>query len=93
MFITSFGEQNITYKCCSNFLIHLFPPIAPTSSTLYAWFRTLHGILAWLLFAVVIGHLSAALLHAWIYRDGVFSSMALGSSAGSNRDNEKKNAD
>ena len=26
MFITSFGEQNITYKCCSNFLIHLFPP-------------------------------------------------------------------
>ncbi|WP_182925272.1 helix-turn-helix transcriptional regulator [Acinetobacter baumannii] len=25
MFITSFGEQNITYKCCSNFLIHLFP--------------------------------------------------------------------
>ncbi|QDJ90838.1 hypothetical protein AhaeAN54_001375 [Acinetobacter haemolyticus] len=25
MFITSFGEQNITYKCCSNFLIHLLP--------------------------------------------------------------------
>ncbi|RZG74065.1 outer membrane porin, OprD family, partial [Acinetobacter sp. WCHAc060033] len=23
MFITSFGEQNITYRCCSNFLIHL----------------------------------------------------------------------
>ncbi|TNL43782.1 RHS repeat protein [Acinetobacter bereziniae] len=23
MFITSFGEQNITYSCCSNFLIHL----------------------------------------------------------------------
>jgi cytochrome b561 len=32
-------------------------------------------------FAVVIGHLSAALLHAWIYRDGVFSSMALGPSS------------
>ena len=26
MFITSFEEQNITYKCCSNFLIHLFSP-------------------------------------------------------------------
>ena len=26
MFITSFGEQNITYKCCSNFLIHLLEP-------------------------------------------------------------------
>ncbi|WP_171422364.1 DUF2505 family protein [Acinetobacter wuhouensis] len=24
MFITSFGEQNITYRCCSNFLIHLY---------------------------------------------------------------------
>ena len=24
MFITSFGEQNITYKCCSNFPIHLY---------------------------------------------------------------------
>ena len=27
MFITSFGEQNITYKCCSNFLIHLLSRI------------------------------------------------------------------
>ncbi|TVT77143.1 hypothetical protein FPV60_19370 [Acinetobacter colistiniresistens] len=27
MFITSFGEQNITYKCCSNFLIHLYFPL------------------------------------------------------------------
>ncbi|MDS7958854.1 MULTISPECIES: cytochrome b [Acinetobacter] len=71
------------------------PPIAPTNSTLYAWFRTLHGILAWLLFAVVIGHLSAALLHAWIYRDGVFSSMALGSSEPSSKGSsaEKENVD
>lgn len=28
MFITSFGEQNITYKCCSNFLIHLLQQIS-----------------------------------------------------------------
>ena len=26
MFITSFEEQNITYRSCSNFLIHLYPP-------------------------------------------------------------------
>ncbi len=32
MFITSFGEQNITYKCCSNFLIHLCPSTAPALS-------------------------------------------------------------
>ena len=24
MFITSFGEQNITYKCCSNLRSHLY---------------------------------------------------------------------
>ncbi|MER8256045.1 adenylate/guanylate cyclase domain-containing protein, partial [Acinetobacter nosocomialis] len=30
MFITSFGEQNITYKCCSNFLIHLFTELSET---------------------------------------------------------------
>ncbi len=30
MFITSFGEQNITYKCCSNFLIHLLLSINGT---------------------------------------------------------------
>ena len=51
------------------------PPIAPVDPTLYALLRDAHGILAWLLFAVVIGHLSGALLHGWVYRDGVFSSM------------------
>ena len=37
MFITSFGEQNITYKCCSNFLIHLYGlPSANVKVTLEA---------------------------------------------------------
>lgn len=51
------------------------PPIAPVSSVLYAWFRAAHGLFAWLLFLLVLGHLCAALIHAWIYRDGVFSSI------------------
>ena len=46
------------------------PAIAPENPVLYAWFRTVHGVLAWLLFAVVVVHLSAALMHAWVYRDG-----------------------
>lgn len=54
------------------------PSIAPSNTILYAWLHTAHVFLAWLLFAVVLGHLSAALLHALVYRDGVFSSMALG---------------
>ena len=34
MFITSFGEQNITYKCCSNFLIHLCFKVVATRGSL-----------------------------------------------------------
>ncbi|OTG86462.1 cytochrome B [Acinetobacter sp. ANC 4558] len=56
------------------------PSIAPYNTTLYALLRTAHGIFAWLLFAIILGHISAALLHALIYRDGVFSSMVCGDS-------------
>lgn len=55
------------------------PAIVPENPVLYAWLRLAHGSLAWLLFAVILGHLGAALMHAWVYRDGVFSSMAQGS--------------
>ncbi|HGN0599477.1 TPA: cytochrome b [Pseudomonas aeruginosa] len=57
------------------------PPIVPENPVLYAWLRFAHGALAWLLFAIILGHLGAALLHAWVLRDGVFSSMARGSSS------------
>jgi cytochrome b561 len=43
---------------------------------LYAWLRELHTGLAYLLFAVVLAHLGAALYHGLIRRDGVFGSMA-----------------
>ncbi|PMC11856.1 hypothetical protein CJ207_25755, partial [Klebsiella aerogenes] len=43
---------------------------------LLPWFHDAHRLLAKLLFAVVLLHLSAALVHAWIFRDGVFASMA-----------------
>lgn len=51
------------------------PPIAPADPVWYAVLRDAHGLLAWLLFAVVLMHLSAALMHAWVRRDGVFSTM------------------
>jgi cytochrome b561 len=52
------------------------PPILPHNAALYAVLRTIHTALAFLLFATFIAHLSAALMHALIYRDGVFQSMA-----------------
>lgn len=54
------------------------PPIAPHDPTVYAVLRTAHTWLALLLFATVLLHLSAALFHAWVRRDGVFESMARG---------------
>ncbi|HCH0556970.1 TPA: cytochrome b [Pseudomonas aeruginosa] len=55
--------------------VHL-PPIAPHSADLYALLRPAHTVLAYVLFATVLGHLAAALFHAWVRRDGVFASMA-----------------
>lgn len=54
------------------------PAILPHSATLFALLRGAHGLLAYLLFATVLLHLSAALYHAWVRRDGVFASMARG---------------
>jgi len=42
----------------------------------YAALRTAHIVLALLIFATFLAHLGAALLHALVYRDGVFQSMA-----------------
>jgi cytochrome b561 len=43
---------------------------------LYAVLRATHTVLAYLLFLTFIAHFAAALMHALIYRDGVFQSMA-----------------
>ena len=54
------------------------PAIAPHSPVLYGFLRPLHGILAYLLFFTILGHLGAALFHAWVRRDEVFGQMAKG---------------
>jgi cytochrome b561 len=52
------------------------PPILPHDIALYATLRCAHTILAILLFLTFLAHLGAALLHAFVFRDGVFESMA-----------------
>ena len=54
------------------------PAILPHSPVLYGFLRPLHGVLAYLLFFTILGHLSAALFHAWVRRDEVFGQMAKG---------------
>jgi cytochrome b561 len=53
----------------------LLPPIAPQDPELFAALRATHTVLALLLFATFLAHLSAALMHALIFRDDVFPSM------------------
>jgi cytochrome b561 len=57
--------------------VHL-PAILPHSPEVYGWLRPLHGALAYLLFLTILGHLGAALYHAWVRRDEVFGQMAKG---------------
>jgi cytochrome b561 len=57
--------------------VHL-PPILAQNVRMFALLRALHTWLAFALFATVLLHLAAALLHGLIRRDGVFSSMTWG---------------
>jgi cytochrome b561 len=56
--------------------VHL-PPILPTNPTLYAVLRQSHTILAFLLLATFLAHLSAVLFHTLIVRDRFLDRMAL----------------
>ena len=55
--------------------VHL-PPILPHSDGLYSSLRSLHTVLAFVLFATFLVHVAAALMHGVMFRDGVFQSMA-----------------
>lgn len=54
------------------------PAIMPHDPALYAALRNAHSLFAYALFATVVAHLSAALFHLWVRRDGVFQAMAKG---------------
>ena len=54
------------------------PPILPHDLAVYALLREAHTIIAILFFALILAHLSAALMHGLIRRDGVLRSMTTG---------------
>ncbi|HQS97696.1 MAG: cytochrome B [Novosphingobium sp. 17-62-19] len=57
------------------------PPILPHDLALYALLREAHTVVALLFFALILGHLAAALVHGLVRRDGVLRSMTIGCSA------------
>lgn len=54
------------------------PAILPQSNALHEVLWDAHRVIAYLLFALILLHVSAALMHALIRRDGVFEAMAGG---------------
>ncbi|HBZ68961.1 MAG TPA: cytochrome B [Deltaproteobacteria bacterium] len=56
--------------------LHL-PPLLPANRMLYAVLRETHTVLAFLLFATFLAHLSAVLFHTLVVRDRLVHRMAL----------------
>ncbi len=56
----------------------LLPALVTPSPTLYSLLHQIHQLGTWALAALVLGHIGAALLHAWVHRDGVWQAMAGG---------------
>ncbi|KQM18202.1 cytochrome b [Novosphingobium sp. Leaf2] len=56
----------------------VLPAILPRDLALYATLRAAHTAAALLFFALILAHLSAALMHGLIRRDGVLRSMTVG---------------
>jgi cytochrome b561 len=56
------------------------PPILPHSPPLFAALRTLHAVLAYLLFFTFMAHLGAVLFHTVVLRDGLLFRMTFGRS-------------
>lgn len=54
------------------------PPILPHDITLYGMLRETHTLVALVFFALILAHLTAALMHGLIRRDGVLRSMTTG---------------
>lgn len=54
---------------------YVLPPIWAHDLAAFARLRSAHGILALLFFALILGHIGAALVHALIRRDDVMRSM------------------
>ena len=50
-------------------------PILPHDIAVYGWLRRLHGLAAYAFFALILGHIGAALFHGLVRRDGVLKSM------------------
>ncbi|OHD06525.1 cytochrome b [Sphingopyxis sp. RIFCSPHIGHO2_12_FULL_65_19] len=59
----------------------VLPPILPPGALAFGLLRELHALAAFALFALILGHLTAALVHGFVRRDGVLATMGFGRNA------------
>lgn len=64
-------------------------PLAPSEQAEAFW-REVHGLLAYAALALALGHIAAALRHGLVLRDGVLARMLPGAQAGANLINRRK---
>lgn len=59
------------------FGVFILPVLVDPSIELYGLLRELHGLVAWLLFALILLHIAGALYHGLIRQDSVLASMTV----------------
>jgi cytochrome b561 len=72
--LAGYVASNFSKHGVKFFNLLLLPPWGPELPAVYRFFNGLHVVLAWVLAALVVGHVAAALRH-WQRRDGVFGRM------------------
>ena len=65
----------------------VLPPILPLDGRVFGVLRLAHTWVAFAFFALILGHLTAALFHRFARRDGVFSAMTFGGRTAENAQN------
>ena len=55
------------------FFGHALPPWGPDMPSVYAAFNLVHVVTGWVLAVLIVGHVLAALRHAWIGHESVFA--------------------
>lgn len=60
----------------------VLPPIVPRDALAYGLLRQAHGLIAFAFFALILGHLTIALIHGFVRRDGVMETMGFARAPG-----------
>jgi cytochrome b561 len=59
----------------------VLPPILPPDALAFGRLRQLHALAAFAFFALILGHLTVALVHGFVRRDGVLATMGFARAA------------